>query len=429
VQSGIMLTLEGPGGPSSVELSVAECIDLADAVASSVSSALLNGETDAVIPAGVTQAVESRPLDEILLMRFPAGSPVARWIPAATQAGRSGSLAAAAHGLTTLPGGEAEELSRNAAMLAALRDSLSASPDDAVSSAGRLLMRFAALAAAAVRHRVAFERAVVEARIESMKQLAYGAGHEINNPLANIATRAQSLLPGERDPERRRRLAAIIDQAFRARDMIGGLMLFARPPKPVRREVSAQSIVAAAVEAVEAAARARAVRIVLDAPGREIVGDWDSSQLEEAVRAVLLNAIEAGRGGGEVRVCVGLDGGSPAAKDAGSLAAKDAGSLAAKDAGSPATCRVQIDDDGPGMDRETLARVFDPFFSGREAGRGIGLGLSKVWRLVEINGGRTTIESRYGVGTTVSIQLPVSLPVSREAGPHLGRKADASFPS
>jgi signal transduction histidine kinase len=285
-------------------------------------------------------------------------------------------------------------------MLAALRDSLSAPSDSAETPAGRLLLRIVALAAEAGRQRESFEREVVEARIESMKQLAYGAGHEINNPLANIATRAQSLLPGERDPERRRRLAAIIDQAFRARDMIGGLMLFARPPKPVRREVAAQSIVAAALEAVDAAARARGVRIVVDAPGREIVGDWDSSQLEEALRAVLTNAIEAGRSGGEVRICVEMD------------------------ESLPDTCRVRVVDDGPGMDRETLARAFDPFFSGREAGRGIGLGLSKVWRLVEINGGRTTIESRYGAGTTVSILLPMSF----QAGTNSGRRVDASSP-
>ena len=77
-----------------------------------------------------------------------------------------------------------------------------------------------------------FEERVAEARLEALRELAYGAGHEINNPLANIAARAQALLLDEREPERRRRLATIVDQAFRARDMIGGLMLFARPPKP-----------------------------------------------------------------------------------------------------------------------------------------------------------------------------------------------------
>ena len=94
----------------------------------------------------------------------------------------------------------------------------------------------AQLLAAAVERMLAHERlttrfdeALAEARLEALRELAYGAGHEINNPLANIATRAQALLLEERDPERRRRLATIVDQSFRARDMIGGLMLFARP--------------------------------------------------------------------------------------------------------------------------------------------------------------------------------------------------------
>ncbi len=76
-----------------------------------------------------------------------------------------------------------------------------------------------------------FDAAVQHAKLEAMKELAYGAGHEINNPLANIATRAQTLLRDETNPERRRKLAAINAQAFRAHEMIADLMLFARPPQ------------------------------------------------------------------------------------------------------------------------------------------------------------------------------------------------------
>jgi signal transduction histidine kinase len=61
-----------------------------------------------------------------------------------------------------------------------------------------------------------FTQAVERAKLEAMKELAYGAGHEINNPLANIATRAQTLLHDETEPEKRRTLAAINAQAFHA---------------------------------------------------------------------------------------------------------------------------------------------------------------------------------------------------------------------
>ena len=58
------------------------------------------------------------------------------------------------------------------------------------------------------------------------------------------------------------------------------------------------------------------------------------------------------------------------------------------------------------MDEETARRALDPFFSGREAGRGIGLGLSKAWRLIDTNGGVLEIDSKPGQGTCVMIRVP-----------------------
>src|SRR5215207_9723877 len=75
-----------------------------------------------------------------------------------------------------------------------------------------------------------FEERLERAKLDAMKELAYGASHEINNPLANISARAQTLLRDERDPDRRRALEAINLQALRAHEMISDLMLFARPP-------------------------------------------------------------------------------------------------------------------------------------------------------------------------------------------------------
>src|SRR5881397_2980256 len=75
-----------------------------------------------------------------------------------------------------------------------------------------------------------FAAAVEAAKLRALYDFAYGLSHEINNPLANIATRAQTLLVDEKDPERRRKLATIVQQAFKAHEMIADLMLFARPP-------------------------------------------------------------------------------------------------------------------------------------------------------------------------------------------------------
>jgi signal transduction histidine kinase len=68
--------------------------------------------------------------------------------------------------------------------------------------------------------------------------------------------------------------------------------------------------------------------------------------------------------------------------------------------------QIAVVDDGRGMPLEAVRRAFDPVYSGREAGRGAGLGLPKAWRLVESNGGRVLLDSRVGHGTRVTLQLP-----------------------
>lgn len=252
-----------------------------------------------------------------------------------------------------------------------------------------------ALEAAASHHALVtrFEQQVAEARLESLRELAYGAGHEINNPLANIATRAQTLLLDERDPDRRRRLATIVDQAFRARDLIGGLMLFARPPRPRPTIMDVERLVESVVEFLAPLAAQRGIRLEA-APGP---GPWvvsvDRPQVEESLRAVVSNALEAVGEGGRVTVSVGSG-------------------------RTPDRCVVTVGDDGPGIDAATLRRVFDPFFSGREAGRGAGLGLSKAWRFLEANGGAIEIESRAGRGTRVTITLPLAATPGAPAAGH-----------
>lgn len=277
-----------------------------------------------------------------------------------------------------------------------LRDIAAAAGDRGDAAAGgeptdeALLVREAVRAAVALSVDAAsFEAAVAEARLVAMRELAYGAGHEINNPLANIATRAQSLLLEEQDAERRRKLATIVDQAFRARDMIGGLMLFARPPKPRPADADVGGMVAAVLESAQSLAAGRSVRLEFSPPPTPVAVVADPSQVEEALRAIVVNAVEAVEPRGRVVVSVHIG----------------AAVAAGGDAAGP-TCDIVVADDGHGMDDETLRRAFDPFFSGREAGRGAGLGLSKAWRLIGINGGEVAIDSRIGHGTRVSITLP-----------------------
>lgn len=232
-----------------------------------------------------------------------------------------------------------------------------------------------------------FEEAVAEARREALREFAYGAGHEINNPLANIAARAQALLADEQDPERRRRLATIVDQAYRARDMIGGLMVFARPPRPQPESVDLDGLLRAVLDPLAAVARARSLRLEYSPAPAPIVVHVDPRQVQEAVRVIVMNAFEAVDEGGRVAIACG----------------RPPDGLAGR-------CLLTVADDGRGMDPDAARRGFDPFYSGRDAGRGIGLGLPKAWRLIEGSGGEIAIESRPGQGTRVVIRLPEHIP-------------------
>ncbi len=261
----------------------------------------------------------------------------------------------------------------------------SARPTPARGDAAMAGLLLDALAAAETHHALAarFEERVAEARLESLRELAYGAGHEINNPLANITARAQALLLDEREPERRRRLATIVDQAFRARDMIGGLMLFARPPKPELAETTIEDMIRPVIEGLASRAAARGIRLEYSPAAAPVRLRVDATQVGEAVRMLAVNAVEAVDDGGRVH-------------------------LESRGESFAPRARIIVEDDGPGMSPEAAARACDPFYSGREAGRGIGLGLPKARRLIESSGGSLVIESRPGRGTRCIVDLPTA---------------------
>jgi len=254
----------------------------------------------------------------------------------------------------------------------------------AVSVEGELLADLLAMATTHASLTERFGESLAEARLEATRELAYGAGHEINNPLANIATRAQSLLLEERDPERRKRLATIVDQSFRARDLIGGMMLFARPPKPHPAGVDVSLMVAVVIDSLAVQAASRSIRLEYSPPPVPLPVVVDRAQIEEAIRMVVVNALEAVADGGRVTL-----------------------QASGRQEQGRQWCAITIADDGRGMDRQTVQRAFDPFFSGREAGRGVGLGLSKAWGYVTAAGGIIRIDSRPAQGTCVTILVPV----------------------
>ena len=228
--------------------------------------------------------------------------------------------------------------------------------------------------------------ALAEAKtLAALGDLAAGAGHELNTPLAVVSGRAQLMREKAATPEDRRTWQTIADQAQRISDIITGLMAFASPPAPKIKPVSAGKLLSEAANAFSSAEHPQAAAYRVDI------------QIEDGVPRIQAD-------GGQVKaVLLELLANAAAAVGAEGLIVLSASA----DAGRRYVL-LKVRDNGSGMDAATLARAFTPFFSAQKAGRRHGLGLPKAKRFVENNGGRMWIDSEPGKGTVVSIQLPAA---------------------
>lgn len=221
-----------------------------------------------------------------------------------------------------------------------------------------------------------------QAKLEALAEFAAGAGHEINNPLAVIINRAQRLLEEESDPRRRRELAAIGAQAYRIRDMIGDTMLFGRPPEPVPEACDLAATVS------EVAEKLAEVFDATDTTLEQQIEDCpalyaDPLQLKIVISSLLQNAAEATGEQGRIRV-----------------------TATSVLEGTARFVRLCVIDNGPGLSDIDREHLFDPFYSGRQAGRGLGFGLSKCWRIVDGHGGRIDVSRTPSDETVCTVFWP-----------------------
>lgn len=249
-----------------------------------------------------------------------------------------------------------------------------------------------------------FAETLQQEKLSSLKELAYGASHEINNPLANISSRAQTLLRDESDPERQRMLATINSQAFRAHEMISDMMLFAKPPRMDRQPVDLTPLVEAVLVELADDAQRQGTTLTHEGPRVPIVIPVDEVQFAEAIKALCRNALESVGVGGAVGVSVEAI--APLR-----LAVED------ETTGSCSGAVITVKDDGPGIPDQVRAHLFDPFFSGREAGRGLGFGLSKCWRIVTEHGGQIEVHSSESEGTVFALRFPAKWDTAQQSDP------------
>ena len=266
------------------------------------------------------------------------------------------------------------------------------------------------------------EKLLEDEKLASLAEFAAGAGHEINNPIAVICGRAQLLLQGEEHPQRRRDLAVIHSQAMRVHEMIADLMLFARPPKPDMRPIDVAVLVDDLLEEMGPLFQRREIEFCRWGHARPLPVLADGTQLLVALRAICDNALQWCRPGDRVAISARFAHFHQEESDHGRHEDrlpenivpeiyKATGDEPLRDgANEPqGAVRIAICDTGPGLDEEVRRHLFDPFYSGRQAGRGLGMGLAKCWRIVKGHGGRIEANSRVGEGTEFVLTLPAKI--------------------
>jgi len=223
----------------------------------------------------------------------------------------------------------------------------------------------------------------------SVGEMAAGAAHEMNNPLAVISGRSQLLASSIGDAKQAALAGIIHEQSIRLSQIITELMEFARP-SPARPKVCdvAELIDRAIHQAKERGNLTD--RTVELTTGQIPPVAVDADQVTDALTEVIENAWIAtdGKGGGS----------------------NGKGAVEIHAAIDPVGRRVviSISDNGPGMEEAALKRAFDPFYSSKPAGRRRGMGLPKALRWLEGSGGTIKLESRPGKGTRALILLPAA---------------------
>ena len=224
------------------------------------------------------------------------------------------------------------------------------------------------------------------AKLATMGELAANIAHELNNPLATLALRSEWLL-GHLDQKdsNRHSIEVMSKEVDRMASLVRNLLQFSRRNQPRISGVDVCKEINNSLELIQYLLRGRNIKIVTDYPQELPVIQADRQQLQQLFLNLLVNAGDAMLQGGKLTAQV----------SSGSLP-EDVDAVI-----------VRIIDTGTGIPPEHLENVWDAFFTTKAEGKGTGLGLAICRRVTEEHQGTITIDSKTGVGTTVSIALPV----------------------
>lgn len=220
-------------------------------------------------------------------------------------------------------------------------------------------------------------------RLALIGKLSANVAHELNNPLQGIVTYSHLLI--ERTPEDHPNIdfiQKIVVQANRCRDIIRGLLDFARHGEHVKSLSNVNIVLHDSISLLENQALFHNIVIVKEFDAVMPLAWIDPSGIERVFINMIMNAAEAMDGEGQL-------------------------TLKTRAGHSGDYVVIKIEDTGHGIAKSNLKRIFDPFFTTKEVGRGTGLGLAISYGIVKDHGGTISVESKVGTSTTFTVRLPV----------------------
>jgi len=225
-------------------------------------------------------------------------------------------------------------------------------------------------------------------RLATIGQLAAGVAHELNEPLGNILGFAQLAKKSPSLPEQAAKdVEKIVNSCLQARQVIQKLMMFARQTPPKKTKVNLNQIVQEGLYFLEARCAKQGIEVlrILDPGLPDITAD--AGQLHQVLVNLTVNAIQAMPNGGK---------------------------LLLRTARLGDHVSLSVEDTGIGMSQEVMKKIFMPFFTTKDVGQGIGLGLSVVHGIVTGHRGSIGVESEAGKGSRFEVRLPVSMPEDKD---------------
>ncbi len=221
-------------------------------------------------------------------------------------------------------------------------------------------------------------------KLASLGRLASGIAHEINNPLTGVLSYSTVLYDELKETEYREDLKVIIDETLRCREIVKGILDFARETKIEKRPGNINHVILESMSILEKHINFQNIRIKKDLADNIPNINIDINQIKSVLNNLAVNAADAMHDdGGDLTISTVFD--------------EKNGKIIMK-----------VSDTGSGIKEENLNKIFDPFFTTKDTGKGTGLGLAVTYGIVQRHGGTILVESTVGAGTTFIIEFPVN---------------------